>query len=265
MDEYYDFPTLKPLLSRANILPEPKLQEYIEVYQRYTDERAIELILGSVVLFIVDKAIKYKKATHSPVELSDLVGEALAVLPNAVKKFDSDKENNCGIRSKFISYYSWWMRAAFSSADTAERNEKGIFWVSGNENRILGYEYAIKRKIDKKKNVRYINYLSLQKPVRGENKTVPLGEIIAAPNTTEYKIEKAELKRRVENAVNSLNDRYKNVLALRYGMFGHNSHNLKEVGKIVNLTRERVRQICDKAIKEARPIAMNKRLYDFLQ
>ncbi len=72
------------------------------------------------------------------------------------------------------------------------------------------------------------------------------------------------LKEQLEDVLNSLTPREKDVLKLRYGLEDGRERTLEEVGKIFNVTRERIRQIEAKALRKLRPPARSKNLKDFL-
>lgn len=112
----------------------------------------------------------------------------------------------------------------------------------------------------------YIQPASLNTPV-GEEGDIELGELIpdsseeSAVDVTEYK----DLQRNIRQVLDTLSDREKKVLILRFGLDDGRPRTLEEVGRQFGVTRERIRQIEAKAIKKLRHPSRSKKLKDFLE
>ena len=112
----------------------------------------------------------------------------------------------------------------------------------------------------------YMNIASLDKPVDEEKGDSLLLDLIEDTNALDP-VEGATviiLKEQLEDALNTLTEREKDVLKLRFGLEDNKSKTLEEVGKIFGVTRERIRQIEAKALRKLRHPARSKKLRDFL-
>jgi RNA polymerase primary sigma factor len=95
--------------------------------------------------------------------------------------------------------------------------------------------------------------ISLEKPV-GEESDANLGDIIAdeVTRSPESQVEEVLLQRDVAEVLESLNPRQRLVLQLRFGLGNRSPHTLAEVGQQLNISRERVRQLEDEALRKLR-------------
>ena len=107
--------------------------------------------------------------------------------------------------------------------------------------------------------------LSLDQPV-GDHDDGHFGEFIQAHRDVDplYETHLAALKSRIEEAMDHLNYREREILRLRYGLADGYSYTLEEVGKIFSVTRERVRQIESKAVRKLQHPYRNRSLSGFL-
>ena len=112
----------------------------------------------------------------------------------------------------------------------------------------------------------YMNIISLDKPVDEEEGDSLLLDFIEDNNMSDpaEAVSVMILKEQLEDVLNSLTPREKDVLKLRYGLEDGRERTLEEVGKIFNVTRERIRQIEAKALRKLRHPARSKNLKDFL-
>ena len=109
----------------------------------------------------------------------------------------------------------------------------------------------------------YFRIASLDKPV-GEDMDTPLMEFIPDEENLDEKISFILLREQLDEALRTLTPREKNVLRLRFGLEDGKERTLEDVGKIFNVTRERIRQIEAKALRKLRHPARSKKLKDFL-
>ena len=111
----------------------------------------------------------------------------------------------------------------------------------------------------------YLNIVSLDKPIDEENDSL-LRDFIEDKNIPDP-VEVASallLKEQLEDVLNTLTPREKDVLRLRYGLEDGRERTLEEIGKSFGVTRERIRQIETKALRKLRHPARSKKLKDFL-
>ena len=108
--------------------------------------------------------------------------------------------------------------------------------------------------------------VSIDKPVGDENDT-KIGDFLQDNSTSsapEHESELVELRKEISNVLKSLSEKERMVLTLRFGLEGHEQMTLEDIGNILNLSRERIRQIERNALKKLRNSKYAKGLMDFL-
>ena len=209
-----------------------------------------------------------KHYTNRGVALMDLIQEGNLGLMRAVEKYDYTKEN------KFSTYASWWIKEAMQRAiDQQSReirvpvhvaeNMKKVQKISKELQQELGREPLPKEIAEKMpgkteddiKNI--LSYLqspvSLETPV-GEEGENSLGDMVEdrTEATPEEAMNTLVQKEEVSELLESLSDRERQVIRLRYGLEDGKTHTLEEIGSMLSVTRERVRQIEARAMEKLR-------------
>lgn len=232
------------------------------------DEEARRKLSESNLRLVVSLAKRY---TGRGVPLMDLIQEGNMGLMRAAQKYDYTKEN------RFSTYASWWIKEAMQRAiDQQSREIRVPVHVAENMKRVqktgrelqqsLGRDVTPKEIAEKLgdkteeevKNV--LNYLqspvSLETPVGddGENSLGDMVEDRTEP-TPEEAMNALVQQEEVKELLETLSDRERQVIRLRYGLDEEKPHTLEEIGEILGVTRERVRQIEARALEKLRKSA----------
>ena len=263
--EISDEPLLKP-------------EQEADLARRIRDgqHEALEHLVKANLRFVVSVARQYRNRGLS---LSDLISEGNAGLVRAAKTFDEKK--GC----KFISYAIWWIRQRILQAIAEQSrivrlplNRAGTLSRIGKTSGELGHElgreptaWEIADHLDlSEKEVTdtlkvSIPHLSIDAPTSDDDDG-SLREVIPdkdAPSPDSDVISRS-LQEDVADALESLNDREAKILTLYFGIGREEALTLEEIGRILGLTRERVRQIKEKAIKKLRHASRSSYLQAYL-
>jgi RNA polymerase primary sigma factor len=231
---------------------------------RRGEEEALNKLVRSNLRFVVSVAKKYQ---NQGVPLSDLINEGNLGLIRAGHKFDETK----GI--KFISYAVWWIRQAILQALAEQSrivrvplNRAGALHRIGRRSSALlqelGREPTVEEiaedlEITREEVERTLaisqSHLSLDAPVTpGEdNRLLDYLPDQYSPGPEEEAYEHA-LKETVEDSLSTLKEREAKILRLYFGLDDQDPMTLEEIGALLGITRERVRQIKEKALLRLR-------------
>ncbi len=244
-------------IQKYELLTKEEEYELLRKIREDKDEDARHLLILSNLRLVISVA---KKSMGNGLLLIDLISEGNIGLIKAINKFDYEKGH------RFSTYAVWWIKQSIKKAVINK----------GRDIRIPSYKYeqlskvnrtimeyisefgeepttkyiAEKTELKESKVVLLLNefqdILSLNETI-GDN--IFLEDVIGASDNIEEKIIKedqlAEMRELLDNI---LSDREKEILELRYGLYDNKIHTLKEIGDMLSITRERVRQIEKKAI-----------------
>jgi RNA polymerase primary sigma factor len=240
------------------------------------DQIALEKLTKANLRFVVSVAKQYQ---NQGLSLADLINEGNIGLIKAAKRFDETRG------FKFISYAVWWIRQAILQALAEQSrivrlplNRVGTLHKIGKISSSLEQEYGREPSPDEiakelelsavevSDTLKISNsHLSLDAPfsVSEDNSLMDVLEDEFQPAPDEDLLTES-LKLEIERALDSLSPREAEVINLYFGLNSEKALTLEEIGARFNLTRERVRQIKEKAIRRLRHASRSKSLRAYL-
>lgn len=268
------------LLRTASRYPLLTAEEEVELAKQAEagDQEAKDKLILSNLRLVVSIARRYQ---GRGLELEDLVGEGQRGLIRAVDKFDWRKG------FKFSTYATWWIRQAVTRAiaDSARTIRIPVHMVE-NINKISQAEQRLRDKLHRDPTTREVadeagmslervkhifdirrDVISLETPVGDEQEGTTLSDFISNQDAHQPEEAAAErlMREEARQALSILDPRERRIIALRYGLENGRPRTLEEVGREFGVTRERVRQIENRAAEKLRRSQEVSRLREYLR
>jgi len=253
-------------------------EEEVELAKRIKegDKKALDRLVKANLRFVVSVSKQYQ---NQGLSLSDLINEGNVGLIKAAQRFDETRG------FKFISYAVWWIRQSIlqSLAEQARIVRLPLNKI-GSLNKIVKVFSRLEQEFEREPSVYEIaNELDIspddvKQALRSIGRTISMdAPLIDGEENNLYDVLKSSdspkpdnslllesLQQEISRVLSSLTYRERDIISFYYGLNGNSPHTLEEIGEKFGLTRERVRQIKEKAIKRLRHSSKNKILKQFL-
>ena len=252
----------------ADIAKEPMItpDEEVDLAQRIKmgDQIALDKLVRANLRFVVSVAKQYQ---NQGLSLADMINEGNVGLIKAAQRFDETKG------FKFISYAVWWIRQAILQAVAEQSrmvrlplNQVGFLSRVKKTASMLEQLYQRKPTIkeiadeldmseDKVETIMKLasKEVSMDAPVADDDDQTFLDTMVPEDNyeTDKQLISEMESEE-VKRSLSVLNERERKVIIYYFGLESNHAYTLEEIGDMMDMTRERVRQVKDKAIKKLR-------------
>ncbi|MBI1192878.1 MAG: sigma-70 family RNA polymerase sigma factor [Bacteroidetes bacterium] len=244
---------------------------------RNGDQAALDRLTRANLRFVVSVAKQYQ---NQGLSLADLINEGNLGLIKAAQRFDETKG------FKFISYAVWWIRQSIMQAIVEQSrlvrlplNKVGSFnryhRTCAQLEQELGREatqdevaVAMGITVEDLREILKNNtrYLSVDAPIGGEDEEGTMLDLIKSgdDNEPDFELMDVSLRQHIKEALSVISEREALIVSCYYGLNGETPFTLEEIGSKFDLTRERVRQIKERAIRRLRRATASKELRNYL-
>lgn len=260
---FIDFKNLRLYLNQISKFPPLSQEDEKRLGNRIQkgDKKAVKELVESNLRFVVSYVKKYK---GMGIGMFDLINEGNLGLIEAAKRFDPNRN------VKFISYAVWWIRQAIIHALTRYSRayhlpQKLSDKISDMKRKIAGLKTELGREPTREETAKRMGIAEDEvedleildgKDVSLSDKYFEEGvemEDRIQDNLTpsvEYQIIKSSIQQQIREMLGELDDKEATVIRLRFGLDDDEARTLQEIGDMMNLSRERIRQIEQKAMRK---------------
>ncbi len=254
LDLYLDELSRHPLLS-------PEEEDRVARRARSGDQEALDVLVRSNLRFVISVAKKYQ---NRGMPFLDLIQEGNVGLVTAARKFDPDQ----GV--KFISYAVWWIRQAILAS--LAKNSRAVRLPLNRATelaRVVRIREELKQELGREPTAREIAgetgleieivdmlqtlnlaETRLDAPVGESDDNQLVDRFLVDESSLSDEVEAKILQEHIASALRTLRPRDARVVRLYYGLQGEQEHTLEEIGQLLGVTRERVRQLRDRALRD---------------
>jgi len=240
------------------------------------DNKALELLINANLRFVVSVSKQYQ---NQGLSLPDLINEGNLGLIKAAQRFDETRG------FKFISYAVWWIRQSILQALAEQArivrlplNKIGSINKVNNAFARLEQDFQREPTADEIAKLLEIapkevkdalkvssRHISMDAPLKKDEDNTLYDVLLSSDSLSpDTHLLDDSLRQEIDRSLATLSTRESDIIKLYYGLNGEPPYSLEEIGKLFNLTRERVRQIKEKAIKRLKNTYRSKILRSFL-
>src|SRR3978361_1478325 len=241
---------------------------------RQGDQLALERLTSANLRFVVSVAKKYQ---NLGLPLNDLINEGNLGLVKAAQRFDETKG------FKFISYAVWWIRQSILQALAEQgrlvrlpQNKIGTYNKANKAYMAFEQEHEREPSTEELADILEMSeteinnifqsntrHTSLDAPVH-EAEDVAMGDLLEGGDDTDDDVMKDSLREEIRRVLKSLSPREAEIVNAYFGLDGENGNTIEQIGMKYDLTKERIRQIKERAIKRLQKARYSNALKAFL-
>lgn len=243
---------------------------------REGDQEALAKLVKANLRFVVSVAKQYQ---NQGLSLPDLINEGNVGLIKAAQRFDETRG------FKFISYAVWWIRQSILQALAEQaRIVKLPLNKIGSINKVNRALAELEQRFEREPTIDELSELlelapeDIKEALRGNNRHLSMDapltqdedssmyDVLLSPDSPmpDKGLLNESLRKEIERALSTLTPREANIIRLYFGLNGKHPLTLEEIGEEFDLTRERVRQIKEKALKRLKQTTRSKILKSYL-
>ena len=273
-----DTPSLDKYLHEIGKVDLITAEEEVELAKRIRegDERALNRFINANLRFVVSVSKQYQ---NQGLSLPDLINEGNLGLIKAAQRFDETRG------FKFISYAVWWIRQSILQALAEQaRIVRLPLNKIGSINKINKVLATLEQQYEREPSAEEValelecsskdvkeslrnsgRHVSMDAPL-SQSEDGTLYDVLDCKDTPspDQQLIQESLRREIERAISTLTEREANIIRLYFGLNSKNPYTLEEIGEEFGLTRERVRQIKEKAVRRLKQTSKSRILKTYL-